>query len=123
MPNTTCSNKINFCSACQLGKSHKLPFTSYPSKAYKPFELIHIDLWGPAPLLSKNGFRYYIISVDGFSRYVWTYPLKNKNEALSTFIQFETSVETQFETKIKCIHNGIKYLLTYSLYIYPKWSC
>ena len=42
--------KVYFCEACQLGKSHKLPFYSSISKSTTLLELIHSDVWGPAPL-------------------------------------------------------------------------
>ena len=44
------------CNVCILAKSHR---TSYPinlnKKTTKPFELIHSDVWGPAPITSKSG--------------------------------------------------------------------
>lgn len=46
----------------------------------------YIDIWEPAPLKSKNGFKFYILFVDDFSRYTWIYPLKGKNKALATFV-------------------------------------
>lgn len=65
---------------------------------------MHSDIWDPAPLLSKQGFIYYIIFVDDQTRYTWIYPLKAKNEALSTFIQFKNQAEKQFERNIKTLH-------------------
>lgn len=64
------SDATEFCHACQLGKSHRLPFSSSESRALKAFELIHTDVWGPAPMLSSAGFRYYVLFLDDFSRYV-----------------------------------------------------
>lgn len=98
-------NKITeFCNACQYGKMHKLPFNNSNFRAPKPLELIHSDLWGPAPVISKHGFRYYINFLDGFSRYSWVYPLQNKSDALSIFKQFKTMVEKQFNNHIKCLY-------------------
>lgn len=85
-------NKIKsnlVCSACMYGKSHKQHFKSIPDKTSKPLELIHSDLWGPAPLNSTNGYRYYISMVDDFTRYTWIYPLYNKSQAISVFIKFK----------------------------------
>ncbi|GMJ01095.1 hypothetical protein HRI_003778700 [Hibiscus trionum] len=62
-------NKDNFfCEACKLGKSHKLKFISSLIVYNQPLQLIQIDLWGPAPLLSNN-YRYYISFADAYSRY------------------------------------------------------
>lgn len=93
-----------FCTACQYGKAHKLPFNNYKSKATEPLELIHSDLWGPAPISSRQGFKYYINFLDDYSRFSWVFPLKTKNEALGIFKQFKLLVEKQFEESIKTLH-------------------
>lgn len=48
------------CVSCQLNKSYRLPFTSSIHNCTKPLEIVHSDLWGPAPLLSTKGFRNYV---------------------------------------------------------------
>ena len=32
------------------------------------FELVHYDVRGPCPVMSHNGFKYFITFVDDFSR-------------------------------------------------------
>ena len=49
---TTHKLKHYHCDACQSSKSHKLPFSISVHKSTKPLELIHSDVWGPAPTLS-----------------------------------------------------------------------
>ena len=56
------------CEACRTSKSHKLPFNISVHKSTKPLELIHSDVWGPAPILSHFGFSYYVIFTDDFSK-------------------------------------------------------
>nr|KYP52466.1 Retrovirus-related Pol polyprotein from transposon TNT 1-94 [Cajanus cajan]KYP52509.1 Retrovirus-related Pol polyprotein from transposon TNT 1-94 [Cajanus cajan]KYP52511.1 Retrovirus-related Pol polyprotein from transposon TNT 1-94 [Cajanus cajan] len=73
-------NKMSFvCSSCYIGKAHKLPFSIS-------------NIWGPSPTPSRDGFRYYIIFVDAFSRFTWLYFLHTKSEALNYFIQFKDMV-------------------------------
>lgn len=81
-------NESVFCEPCQFGKNHTLPFNLSTSRAKFTLELIHIDVWGPSPMLSTSGFKYYIQFLDDFSRYCWIYPLKNKSDALAAFVQF-----------------------------------
>ena len=52
------------CTHCLYGKMHKLSFPHYDFKASSPFDLVHSDLWGPAHVVSVNGFKYYIFFVD-----------------------------------------------------------
>lgn len=98
------NENVFFCSSCQYGKAHKLPFNHSNSKASKPLELIHSDLWGPAPIASKQGFRYYINFLDDYIRFSWIFPLKAKSEALSIFKHLKLMVEKQFDLHIKTIH-------------------
>ena len=56
--NTSCTN---FCSSCQLGKVHRLYAPPSVTKSSEPLELILSDVWGPAPVESRDGFKYYII--------------------------------------------------------------
>ena len=93
----------NFCSSCCLGKIHRFPFSLSHTTYTKPLELIHSDLWGPAPVLSNSGYRYYIHFVDAFSRFSWIFLLRNKSEAIKTFVNFKTQVELQFDSKIKSL--------------------
>jgi hypothetical protein len=65
---------------CKLGKHTRLPFNPSSCKSSKPFELIHSDVWDPAPFESFNVYKYFIIFIDNFFRTIWLNLLKNKNE-------------------------------------------
>uniref|UniRef100_A0A803PEH4 Integrase catalytic domain-containing protein n=1 Tax=Cannabis sativa TaxID=3483 RepID=A0A803PEH4_CANSA len=93
------------CDACQYGKAHALPFRSSNTRAKSVLDLIHTDLWGPAPIASNINHHYYIHFVDDYSRYTWLYPLKLKSDALAAFIQFKALVENQFYKKIKSLRS------------------
>ena len=82
-------------------KIDKLLFSSTIHKSTQPLELIHSDLWGPAPLTSHFGFNYYVIFIDGFSRFSWLYNLKKKSELFENFLEFKRRVENQSSSKIK----------------------
>lgn len=55
------------CNSCNSNKSRKLPFAENSLHSSKPLELIYSDVWGPTDL-SIDGFRYYLIFVDHFSK-------------------------------------------------------
>jgi len=40
---------------------------------------------GPADITSQVGYKYYLSFVDAFSRYMWIFPIKTKNETLTVF--------------------------------------
>ena len=65
----------------------------------EPLDRIHCDLWGPSPVVSVQGFKYYVVFVDTYSRYSWLFPLKMKSDFCGVFIGFQKQVENQFNKK------------------------
>ena len=55
------------CTSCHFGKQTKLPFNKSDSFSSTHFDLIHSDIWGPAPVPTKGGSKYFVIFVDDFS--------------------------------------------------------
>lgn len=97
-------NKIStslVCEPCQMENSSQLPFSYPESSVTDPLNRIHCDLWGPSPVVSVQGFKYYVVFVDNFSRYSWVFPLKLKSDFFGVFIAFQKQVKNQFNEKIK----------------------
>ena len=92
--------KSYLCDICCLSKSHKLPFSLSSRTSTRPLELVHSELWGPAPVCSHFGFLYYIIFIDDFSKFTWLYLLKKKSDVLSVFVDFQNSVERQLSSRL-----------------------
>ena len=44
------------------------------------FESVHSDVWGPCPVLSSIGSKYFVTFVDDFSRVTWLYLMKSRSE-------------------------------------------
>ena len=55
------SNKSFDCMTCQFGKQTALPFNNNVSHALSHFYLIHYDVWGPSPITTQGGSRYFFI--------------------------------------------------------------
>jgi len=68
-----------------------------------PFELVFSDVGGPAPMLSLNGFCYFVIFMDAHTKFIWFYPLVLKSDVFNVFHQFQVFVERQFSRKIKSV--------------------
>lgn len=64
-------------------------------------DLVHCDLWGPTPVVSRDGFRYYALFVDDYSHFSWLYPLHTKSEFFEVLKRFTNLVCNQFNTSIK----------------------
>ena len=76
---------------------HQLPFPISTNKVKEPFQLVHADFWGPAPSVSLNGFRFYLVLVDEFTKFTWVYLLKHKSDTFVVFKQFRILIQTQFK--------------------------
>nr|KYP55172.1 Retrovirus-related Pol polyprotein from transposon TNT 1-94 [Cajanus cajan] len=90
------------CHSCPLGKHVKFPFYASNSCTIMPFDIIHSDLW-TSPVLSSSSHRYYVLFVDDYSKFLWTFPLSQKSHTYSTFLNFKSLIRTQFERDIKNI--------------------
>ena len=55
------------CTSCHFGKQTKLPFNKSDSFSSAPFDLIHSDIWGPAPVPIEGGSKFFVIFMDDFS--------------------------------------------------------
>ena len=84
--------------ACLCNKSHKLSFSTSTLVSSQPLETIFSNVW-TSPIISHNGFKYYVIFIDHFTKYIWFYPLKQKSEVKDIFIRFKTIVEKHFDKK------------------------
>ncbi|CAL8995957.1 unnamed protein product, partial [Prunus brigantina] len=96
----SCDESSFKCETCILAKSHRTVFPLSDSKAAKPFDLVHSDVWGPARVTS-NGFRWFVTFIDDCTRLTWVFLLKNKHDVASILPEFCTMVSTQFHAQVK----------------------
>jgi hypothetical protein len=96
------STTYDFCHACQLSKHTRLPFSSSSSCAEKAFDLLYLDLW-TSPIISVSGLKYYLVILDDFTHYLWTFLLKQKSDTFTTLSNFFSYVTTQFSCTVKAI--------------------
>ncbi|GAA0163516.1 hypothetical protein LIER_19361 [Lithospermum erythrorhizon] len=43
-----------------MGKSHRLAFEESTFVSSTPLKLVVSDVWGPAPIVSNKGFKFYV---------------------------------------------------------------
>ena len=92
----------HLCHACQLGRHVRLPFSSSSSHAARIFDLVHCDLW-TSPVISISGYKYYLVVVDEYSHYSWTFPLRAKSDAFPALVHFFAWVSTRFGLTVKAV--------------------
>ena len=99
------------CLHCQLEKQPALSFNTNNSICDTPFGLIHYDIWDPAPTPTVNGYQYFILFIDDYSRFTWIYFLKHRSELSQIYIDFTTMIIAQFSCTIEILYtdNVLKY--------------
>jgi Integrase core domain/GAG-pre-integrase domain len=102
----------SYCEICNFAKQTKLPFSLSNNRSDKPFQIIHSDVWGPAPIESYDNFKYFVTFIDDFSRATWLYLLNSKAKVFSIFKEFVNLVSTQYNTQVKILRtdNGTEYV-------------
>ena len=91
------------CPACISAKMHKISVPKHVSDSTFPLELIHSDVWGLAPIVTKLGQRFYVIFVDDFTHFTWMFLLRHKPDVFNVFVHFKALVGNQFNTTIKVL--------------------
>ena len=87
---------LDFCEPCVIGKMPRKPFTKHVGiKSTRPLELIHTDVCGPMKTKSIGNSLYFVTFIDDFSRYVFLYFIKEKNEVFEKFKEFEALATNQ----------------------------
>ena len=85
---------------------HKTPFPNHVSNTEYPFQLVHSNVWGPAPVTSVLDHRFYVIFVDDFTHFTWLFLLKRKYDVFQVFLHFNSLIENLFNAKIKTLRSN-----------------
>lgn len=74
----SCLKLSSPCVFCPLARQSKLSFPSCSIGTRAAFDLIHVNTWGPYKSTTHDGYMYFLIIVDDFSRDTWTHLLRTK---------------------------------------------
>lgn len=92
------------CRSCLAGHQARKPLSKAAQRRTEaPLELVHSDIWGPAPTQTPSHKRYYASFTDDHSRYSVVYLLAKKSDFASALADYHAMVETQLGTKLKAI--------------------
>ncbi|CAN1146609.1 Retrovirus-related Pol polyprotein from transposon TNT 1-94 [Linum perenne] len=97
------ASHVSHCQPCHLAKQRCLPFPISTSHAQSPFELVHMDIWGPLAMPTHDGFSYFLTILDDCTRCLWIYLMKNKSDTRFLVESFCHLVSNQHNTTVKTI--------------------
>ena len=91
---------LNECVNCIKEKQTNL--RKYQArKCSEVLELIHTDIYGPFPTVTRNIHSYFISFIDDHSRYDYVYLIKEKVQTLDMFKSFKAEVELQLNDALR----------------------
>ncbi|OAE31211.1 hypothetical protein AXG93_4188s1020 [Marchantia polymorpha subsp. ruderalis] len=99
-------SKLEFCEHCILVKHQKEKFPRGKHMSTQVLEYIHSDLWGSSRTATHGGNLYFLSIIDDFSRKVWIYLLKHKNQTFQKFKEWKILVENLIEKRVKFLRTG-----------------
>ncbi|GKA65674.1 ribonuclease H-like domain-containing protein [Tanacetum coccineum] len=74
------TKQTEYCETCQRAKQTREPFPLSDHTSSSLGDLVHLDLWGPYKVTGSEGFKYFLTMVDDYTRAVWLYLIKTKDE-------------------------------------------
>ncbi|CAI7912309.1 unnamed protein product [Closterium sp. NIES-53] len=76
------------CVPCVEGRQRAAPHSSEFPPTEAPLQTLHMDVWGPARIRGQGHERYFLLVVDGYSRYTTVFPLRSKGEVTEVLIDW-----------------------------------
>lgn len=91
------------CEDCIYGKHTTHPFNDEVPAETEVLERVYVDMWGPAPVESAGGAKYFMLLVDGATSYrkVYFLPSKSSDATLGVFKDYHKESERQTGKKLK----------------------
>ena len=93
------------CDSCILGKQARTPVLKMCEgvRATRCLERVFVDLCGPMSIASKTGRLYAMNIIDDYSSYVWTIPLRSKDEASRALQVWHLAITNHCDDRLKIL--------------------
>jgi hypothetical protein len=91
------------CEDCIFGKHMTHPFSDTSSNDAGVLDCIYVDIWGPAPVQSAGGAKYFMLLIDSATsyRHVFFLSSKSADTTLNAFREYHVESERQTGRKLK----------------------
>lgn len=94
------------CQSCLVAKQIRAPFpVEAHYRAEEPLELLHMDLCGPITPSTMAGNCYFLLIVDDYTRWMWVFVIKSKDQALEAFTKFKPLAENTAGRRVKTLRS------------------
>lgn len=95
---------VSSCDACQrFGSLKTMPRKLRTILSIQPMDMMGIDFIGPISPMSRNGFRYIIVAVDYFSRFLFTAATEKANgKTVRDFVAQRITTNMEWPASVYC---------------------
>ncbi|CAI7923215.1 unnamed protein product [Closterium sp. NIES-54] len=99
------------CVPCVKGRQRAAPHSFEFPPTEVPLQTLHMDVWGPARVRGQGHERYFLLVVDGYSRYTTVFPLRIKGEVTEVLIDWIRGASRQLSERFGsdrlglCLHS------------------
>ena len=102
---------LPFCDACVYGTGKRVSFNTIVNNTKGILDYIHSDLLGPSRRASLGGCNYHLTFIYKYSRKVWCFFIKTKDEVMGVLFNWKKMIE-KMECGIKTlrIDNGLEFV-------------
>ncbi|CAI7766482.1 unnamed protein product [Closterium sp. NIES-54] len=87
------------CLPCVEGRQHAAPHSSEFPLTTAPLQILHMDVWGPAPVVGTDQERYFLLVVDDYTRYTSVFPLRCKADVSGVLIPWIRATRRQLRER------------------------
>ncbi|CAI7817220.1 unnamed protein product, partial [Closterium sp. NIES-54] len=89
------------CLPCVEGRQRAAPHSSSFPPTEAPLQTLHLDVWGPARVRGQGHERYFLLVVDGYTRYTTVFPLRTKGEVPDVLIPWIRAARLQLRERFQ----------------------
>lgn len=95
------------CDVCMRAKAVRKPIASERSspRAEAFGDLMHMDVWGPAPVRTINHALYTLTILDDGTLFLVEPLMRTKDEAMQKYVAYQSRLKTQHGVTIKAVHS------------------
>ncbi|CAI6009819.1 unnamed protein product [Closterium sp. NIES-65] len=83
------------CVPCVEGRQRAAPHSSEFPSTEALLQTLHMEVWGPARVRGQGHERYFLLVVDGYSRYTTLFPLCSKGDVTEVLIDWICAARLQ----------------------------
>ena len=94
------------CNDCTVAKGTRVPhYQPLVKPGDAPGTCVFMDHCGPMRSATWGGARYFIVFIDGATRYIWHEALAAKSDATDAIMRFVAKFDTAFTQRIRRLHS------------------